>query len=215
MRTGPDGFVRLTVPVREVVPALVAGTGPVRDLVAAEARRAETIGGEAVLLRRPILVLTRRCLASPVTRPRAQRQVVAGRAGQALDVGIVERQRVCRDMVRPQLDRPVERGGPVLDGLVGQVVEQVVLVGQRHPDPLDLGASLEHGLAHAVERELDRRAVVVAERREDALAHRVPRGVVVDVAGAIGPARLHDRREDAVRGLGQRRVLLLQVTLPA
>ena len=74
---GPDRLVRQPPPVGEVVAALVAGPGPVRDLVAAPA-----VGGQAddrvvVLRRGPVLVLLRPRRRAPAPRAGRRRQVVA------------------------------------------------------------------------------------------------------------------------------------------
>src|SRR4051794_37924182 len=57
-----------------------------------------------------------------------------------------------------------------------EVVEHVVAVREREVDALDLCEAVEHSLAHTVQRELDRRAVVVAEGLEDRVAHARPGG---------------------------------------
>ncbi len=122
---GTHRLVRLAGPVRQVVPALVAGAGPVRDLVAAEAGRGEAIDGEPVLVRRPVVVLLRTRPVAPAPGAAGRREVVAGGAGDALGVGVVERQRVGGHVVDAQLDRRVQRGRERVDRLAGHVVQQV------------------------------------------------------------------------------------------
>src|SRR6185437_12131233 len=70
-------------------------------------------------------------------------------------------------------------------------------------------------LAHVVERELNRWAVVVAEGLEDRRAHFAPSGFEGDVAVAVRPPRGDDRRQDSVRRLRKRRVLIAQEPLPS
>ena len=59
--------------------------------------------------------------------------MVAGRTGQTLGVGVVERQRVDREVVGLEPQRRVERRAPVLDRLARDVGEQV------EPDRSDAG----------------------------------------------------------------------------
>src|SRR3954451_10821031 len=78
------------------------------------------------------------------------------------------------------LDQAVGLGGGVEDLVrvvepeAPEVVEQVMAVRQREVDAPHLGEALEHRLPHVVQRELDRRAVVVGERVEDRVAHVRP-----------------------------------------
>src|SRR6266545_7190565 len=65
---------------------------------------------------------------------------------------------------RDPVDLPV-----VVQAERGEVVEEVVLVGQDEPDPLDLLESLQNGLAHAPDGVLHRRAEVVGEGAADLL----------------------------------------------
>src|SRR4051794_12977642 len=93
----------------------------------------------------------------------------------------------------------------------GKVDQQVVAVGQGEVDALDLRVGVEHRLAHAVQRELHRPAVVVGERREQATADGVPaRG-----RAAVVPSGRHDRGDDPIVGLGQRRQLVALEALEA
>src|SRR6188472_1458712 len=95
------------------------------------------------------------------------------------------------------LDQAVGLGGGVEDLVrvvepeAAEVVEQVVAVRQREVDALDLREALQHGLAHVLQRELDRRAVVVGERLQDRVAHLRPHGLG-RLAVAL-PARGDDR----------------------
>src|SRR3954469_6268603 len=101
----------------------------------------------------------------------------------------------------------------VLEPEAREVVEQVVAVGEREVDALHGRDALQHRLPHVVQGELDRWAVVVGERREDRVAHLRPRGL--GRLAVVLPARGDDRGEDAVVGLGQRRVLLAVEAGPA
>jgi hypothetical protein len=75
--------------------------------------------------------------------------------------------------------------------------------------------TFEDGLAHAVERELDRRAVAIAEGVEQRVADGGPRRL--ELPGALGvlPARRDDRGQDPIVGLRQGRVLVADEALPA
>src|SRR5918992_6376023 len=122
--------------------------------------------------------------------------VACGRATlAALDRGLDQAER---------LRGGVEHLAAVLDAEAGHVEREVVAVRQGEADALDLGVRLEHRLAHAVQRELDRGAVVVCENVEEAVAHSLPCGLVVTAPVAVLPARRDRRSEDAVVGLGER-----------
>ena len=105
--------------------ALVPGPGPVADLVAAPAVLREAHDRVVVHRRRPIVVLGRPRLLAPAAGPAARRQVVPVRPGEALGVGVVEGQRVEREVVRRERQRLVERDHPGRDRLVRDVVQQV------------------------------------------------------------------------------------------
>ena len=106
------------LPVREVVPGLVPGPRPVRDLVVAVARGGQAILGKGVLLGRAVLVLPGASTLAPSPRAARHGQVIAA-------LGVVERQRVQRQVVRLECEGGVERRGPRSDGLAGRVVQQV------------------------------------------------------------------------------------------
>ncbi len=55
--------------------------------------------GRLVHQRDALGVLRLASAVPPAARPRTERQVVAGRSGQALDIGVIERQSVGRDVV--------------------------------------------------------------------------------------------------------------------
>ena len=71
VRPRPDRLVRASLPVGEVVAALVPRPRPVRDLVATEAGRGEALDGDVVLRGRPVVVLLVDRLRPPATRARA------------------------------------------------------------------------------------------------------------------------------------------------
>src|SRR5690349_6450990 len=103
-----DGLVRTALPIREVVAALVTGQRPVGDLVAAPAVLAQERDRVVVLRRRAILVLVRTRSIPPPAGARRRRQVIPELPGQALGVGVVERQRVERQMVGSEVERGVQ-----------------------------------------------------------------------------------------------------------
>ena len=125
VRARPDRLVRPALPVDEVVPALVAGPRPVADLVAAPAVLGQAVDGVVVLGRGPILVLGRARGRAPATRAGGRRQVVAAGPGQPFGVGVVEGQRVEREVVGREGERRLERLDPVDQGRVGHVVQEV------------------------------------------------------------------------------------------
>ena len=91
VRAGPDRLVRPALPVGQVVPALVPGPRPVRDLVAAEPGVGQGHDGVVVLGRGAVLVLP----GADAARASGARPCVVGRwspsgAGQALGIGVVE-----------------------------------------------------------------------------------------------------------------------------
>src|SRR5439155_2630424 len=61
----------------------------------------------------------------PAARPWSHGQVVAARAGQAFGIRIVESEGVGREVVRLEAERRVERRLPRLEGLAGDVVQEV------------------------------------------------------------------------------------------
>ena len=71
VRPRADRLVRASLPVGEVVAALVPGPRPVRDLVATEAGRGEALHDDVVLRGRPVVVLLVDRLRPPATRARA------------------------------------------------------------------------------------------------------------------------------------------------
>ena len=110
---GPTASYGRALPVGEVVPALVAGPGPVRDLVAAEARRRPAARRRARTAPRP----GRRPGRGPPPRASAGRPDVVGRwsperPGDALGIGVVERQRVGRDVVDAERRSPRRASPP-------------------------------------------------------------------------------------------------------
>ena len=115
---------------------------------------------------------------------------------------------------------PVGLGGGVEDevGVVQaeglEVDEQVMAVGQREVNAADLRVALEDSGAHALQGELDRGAVVVAEGLEQRVAHSGPTGAeaVIDVSKV--PARADHGRQDAVIGLGQGREAVAREASP-
>ena len=121
----PDRLVRSPLPVDEVVPALVAGPAPVRDLVAPVARGAQPVDRERVLGRGAVVVLVADRRLAPASGAGRRGQVVAQRPGDALRIGIVERQRVGRDVVDAERDGRVEGRRPGIDRLPRHVVQQV------------------------------------------------------------------------------------------
>ena len=94
-----------------------------------------------------------------------------------------------------------------------EVDEEVVLVGRREPDLRDLGVRLEHRAAHRVERLLQGAAVGHGEGLEQDLADVVVGLVPVDVRALVAPAGDERGGQDAVVGLGQRRVAVLEEAL--
>ena len=100
-RVGPraDRGIGPTLPVGEVVPALVAGAGPVGELVPGVAVRLEQRVGEAVGAGGSVLVLGRACGFTPPASTRGRREVIAGRAGESLGVRVVQGQGIRRDVV--------------------------------------------------------------------------------------------------------------------
>ena len=111
VRARSQGLVRLPLPVREVVAALVTGLGPIRDLVAAIAGLFEQQRRVVVLAGGPVLVLAGSDGVAPATCALGGGQVIAHRSGQALGHGVVERQGVERQVVGLELQRAY-RGWP-------------------------------------------------------------------------------------------------------
>ena len=110
----------------EVVPALVPGPAPVRDLVAPVARRRPAGRPRARTGSAARSSSWSRTATSRQRRaPDGRGQVVAQRPGDALRIGIVERQRIGRDVVDAESDRRVERRRPGVDRLPRHVVQQV------------------------------------------------------------------------------------------
>ena len=95
-----------------------------------------------------------------------------------------------------------------------EVDEDAMLVGHVQGDPLDPGAGVEHRGAHGVERLLDREAAVAGEGLEQDAADLGVRGVPVEVAAGVvdrrEPVGLEHRGQDAVGGVGQRRVAVAE-----
>ena len=135
-RAEPD--VGPPLPVPEVVPALVAGPRPVRDLVVAvaglaeqAARRLEHVGLQVGVRRRHV----------------AARHLAAERRRR------LDRERVRADVRRRQRDRLLERPLPRLDRFPVRPVDQVevhVVVARRARGPERLRHRL--GLVHALQR---------------------------------------------------------------
>src|SRR4029079_9731466 len=100
---GSDRLVGPTLPIGEVVPALMPRPGPVGDLVPTIAGAVQGDGGVVILLRRAVLVLRRDGLVAPAPGAAGRRQVVAPRAGQALGHRVVEGQRVQRQVIRVEI----------------------------------------------------------------------------------------------------------------
>ncbi len=131
---GPTASYGSAQPVGEVVAALVARSRPVRDLVAAEARRRPGGRRRARTARPP----GRRPARRPPTPATGGRPRVVGRwspsgPGDPLAIGVVEGQRVGRDVVEAQRERRVQRRRPRVLGLPGDVVQQVDRHGRRCP----------------------------------------------------------------------------------
>ena len=144
--TADRGVVTL-LPVQEVVAALVAGAGPVRDLVPGKTGRLEAVVGDLVLQRLVVVV-------GGDALPRRHR--LAERRAR------FDGQRVRADVGRAQRERGIERGLPVGDPLAGGPVDEVEV------DPVDAGVA---GPAH---RALHVRGIVGAsERGEHVGAHRL------------------------------------------
>ena len=114
VRSRTDRLVRAALPVHEVVTALVTGPAPVGDLVAAIARRAQSIHGQLVVLGRAVIGLLGDRGLPPATSPRSSRQVIAQRTGQPLAVRIVQRERIGRDVVRDQRQGRIQSARPGL-----------------------------------------------------------------------------------------------------
>src|SRR4029078_2514825 len=77
VRPWTDGLVWPALPVGEVVPASVAVSRPVADLVTVEPCRAEAGVSKLIHRRRPIVVLIGARPIAPAPSPRPDRQVVA------------------------------------------------------------------------------------------------------------------------------------------
>ena len=110
---GPTASYGRRVPVDEVVPALVPGPRPVRDLVAAEPGRTQPLDRQPVLLGRAVLVLLRGS-PSPASdgRPARVGRWSPERPGQPLVVRVVQRQGVRGDVVGRQGKGGVQRRRP-------------------------------------------------------------------------------------------------------
>jgi hypothetical protein len=133
-------------------------------------------------------------------------------------MGVGAERPVVRAASRPldgALDQAVGLGGGLEDLVVvaqtegGEVDEQVVAVGQREMDALDLRVGLEDRLAHAMQRVLHRGAVVVGEGAQEELVGAAPDAPEVGVAVAVGPGGGDARGEDAVRRVLERREAVL------
>ena len=112
-------------PVGQVVPAGVPGRAQLEISYQREAGGREALVGQLVQVGGAVLVLLRRGRVAPASRARAERQVVAGRAGQALGVGVVERQRVGREVVDGASASAAQRRRQAASGLARDVVQQV------------------------------------------------------------------------------------------
>ena len=107
------------------MPAPMAGSSPVADLVPVETGRVEPPVGVLVHRGGSILVLRRSRTVAPAARAGSNRQVIARRAGQALGVGVVERQGIQREVVRLEVERGIERPRPAVERLAREVVQEV------------------------------------------------------------------------------------------
>ena len=198
VRTGADRLVRQAPPVGQVVPALVARTRPVRDLVAAPACGGKPLDGVLVLRGRTVLVLLRAGAVAPASR--------AGGVGRWSPAGpvrpsaarIVEGQRVEREVVRRQCERGVERARPRTRGS-GRARRRAGRGSATRCSPARLG----DGLGDVARRDVAGRAAA-ARRRSRLCAPketRVTPGVAARPRGR--PARRTRVRLERDLGVGR------------
>ncbi len=112
MGARPDGFDRTALPVGEVVPALMPGPGPVRQLVSTEAGLGQAMRRRGGTSRRPG---RRPGPSAPARASVAPRRSSAGDrrpARSALGVRVVEDQGIQRQVVRAEAERALEAVGP-------------------------------------------------------------------------------------------------------
>ena len=110
-------------PVAKVVPAALAGTGPVRDLVVAEALTAQELLGELVQRRDAVVIRLRRGRASPPALdgpPTGARPV-----GDGLLRLERELQRIAGEVIGPQRGRSLEVFAPGRRRLPGPAEDEV------------------------------------------------------------------------------------------
>ena len=121
---GADRLVRPALPVGQVVPALVARAGPVRQLVPRKPASARRASARSYRPRPRSSSWPRRARSR---QRRAPGSSAGGRpaAGQALGVGVVEGQGVEREVVRPSSSGRLERRRPAGQALARHVVEEV------------------------------------------------------------------------------------------
>ncbi len=147
MGRAADGQVLAAGPVEVVVAALVAGLGPVRDLVPLVARGPEPVGGELVLVGLGVVV------------------GMAGGVGGERGAGL-HRQGVGAHVVRIEGDGRVEGGRPLVEGLAGGAVHEVDVHRQtrgvsRLHRPTDVGRVVlapeggQHGSVHRLDADGD------------------------------------------------------------
>ncbi len=175
----PEPPVVALGPVEEVVPALEARSGPVRDLVPAEPGPPEQLVGQQVLVGLVVVI------------------GVAGRVGGQRGAGL-DGERVRAHVRRLERDHPLEREAPVVDRLTGPAVDEVeVERGEPGPTsrvdrPLDVGHIMgaaqtdEHVVDHRLHAERQPGHPTVAVGVEQLVGHGV--GVALDGdLGALDP----------------------------
>ncbi len=93
----------------------------------------------------------------------------------------------------------------------GEIHGQMMPIRHHQANRADLVVGVEHGLAHRVERVLHRLAVVFGKDLEQGLANGFVDRPERQVGSGVVPARGQRRREEAIRGLAQRRELVARV----
>ena len=109
--------------------------------------------------RRPVLVLAGPRRVAPAAGAAGRREVVAEEAGEALRIRIVEGQGVEREMIRLELEGPLERRHPAVDRRARHVVQEIEAEGRDAGCPGLGDRSRDIGRPMAAPEALQRRVV--------------------------------------------------------